>query len=99
MKIYYNTKMYPEAPEYCVVDDVEFIQSNVNQIVIESEEDEERWEEIRFNPDGFLEYVESEIYESFDDELKEIYANSIMGSSDVIEHEFVITRRYMGKKI
>ena len=52
MKIYYNTQMYPEAPEYCVVENVAFIQSNVNQIVIESKEDEESWEEIRYNPDA-----------------------------------------------
>lgn len=92
MKIYYDVQMYPDAPEYCVVEDVEFIKSNINQIVIESMEDEESWEEIRYNPDGFLEYAESMIYEAFDDELKEEYANSIMGSSDVIEHEFVIVR-------
>ena len=94
MKIYYDAQMYPEAPEYCVVENVVFIQSNINQIVIESKEDEENWEEIRYNPDGFLEYAESVIYEAFDNELKAEYANQTMGSSDVIEHEFVITRTY-----
>lgn len=94
MKIYYNPSAFPNAPEECIVESVEFIHSDINQIVIESKEDEEIWEEIRYNPDGFLEYVESEIYESFDNELKEEYANWMIGSSVVIEHEFIITRPY-----
>jgi len=95
LKIYYNLEQFPNAPEECVVENVEFIHSDVNQIVINSKEDDENWEEIRYNPDGFFEYVESKIYESFDEELKEEYANWVMGSSDVLEHEFVITRTYV----
>lgn len=94
MKIYYNPDTFPNAPEECVIEGVEFIQSNINQIVIESIEDEENWEEIRDNPDGFIEYVESEIYESLDDELQEEYANWAIERGDIIEHEFIITRPY-----
>lgn len=94
MRVYYNPETFPNAPEVCVVESVEFIRSDVNQIVIENKEDEEVWEEVRYNPDGFFEYVEQEIYESFDEELQEEYANWTMGSSDIIEHEFVITRLY-----
>lgn len=94
MKVYYDPQLFPDAPEYCVAESVEFIQSNTNQIVIESKEDEETWGEIKDNPDGFFEYVESEIYESLDEELKAEYANWTVCSDDLLEHEFVITRPY-----
>lgn len=95
MTIYYDAQMFSGAPEHCVAENVVFIQSNINQIAIESKEDEEIWENIRCNPDGFLEYLESEIYDALDDELKAEYANWAIGSSDLIEFEFIIIRTYI----
>lgn len=99
MKIYYNPLMFPDAPEECVIDDVVFIKSDSNEIVIESELDEENWQEIMDNADGFLEYVEDIIYESLDEELKSNYANYSVGTSDILEFEFVITRTYLHTKL
>lgn len=89
--------MFPETLEECAVEDVEFIKSDMNKIVLESEIDEANWEEIKNNPDGFFDYVSSEIYERFDEALKSDYANYSVCSSDVIEHEFIIERNYLAR--
>jgi hypothetical protein len=95
MKIYYNPAMFPETPMECCIDTVEFISSDVNQIIIENEGDDDDWEELKCNPEGFLEHVEMQIYNSLDDEMKEQYANERVGLSDLVEKEFIILRPYL----
>lgn len=97
MKVYYDPKMFPNAPEECVIENAKFIKSDINRIVLTELKDEEDWEDICDNPSGFFDYVSGEIYERFfNEEMKTEYANCSSSSylKDVLEHVFVIVKTY-----
>lgn len=96
MKIYYNKNQFPNTLEECyvnddivgLINDIEYIPSDHNEIVIESDDDEEDWDTIYCNWDCFIEYFIATLTEEHmnDDRYKDV-----VQCTEIIDYEFIIS--------
>ena len=97
MKIYFNTTQFPDALKECSVNDdisvlendIEYIPSNINKVVIENDEDDmEDWQTLCENWESFIEYLINTIQENMSEEDIELYES--LTCMDIFENEFII---------
>lgn len=97
MKIYFNTTQFPDVLKECNVNDdisvlendIEYIPSNINKVVIENDEDDMTdWQTLCDNWESFIEYLINTIQENMSEEDIDLYES--LTCMDIFENEFII---------
>lgn len=99
MKIYFDETQFPDTLEECTVNDdvmvlendIEYIPSDINKVVIENETDAEDWQTVKDNWDFFIDYFIDTIQEGMTEE--DITLCESLTCMDLFENEFVIVEK------